>query len=47
MNIIQTGNENAEINLPDWKRVYFGHIFKDENSQEKREIIDSYVPARE
>ena len=47
MKIIQKGNDNAEINLPDWKRVYFGNIFKEENSSEKREIINAYVPQRE
>ena len=47
MALIQSGNESAEINLPDWKRVYFGNIFQADNSAERKEIIDAYVPARE
>ena len=47
MNLIQSGTESAEINLPDWKRVYFGKVFGEDNSEERKEIINAYVPARE
>ncbi|CDW85295.1 protein kinase domain containing protein [Stylonychia lemnae] len=45
--MIRLGNENDIINLPQWDRVYFGNVCFNKDSDQMKQIVQAYIPARE
>ena len=47
VSVIQEGNgENEIVNLPEWKRTYFGYACSPAGSQELESLVQNYIPAR-